>query len=66
MSKVVDRRTIEEKDMYSGFAKYQHHAIAAAKDLYYGPKVILALQMAKTEGELERIMRAARHEHFKK
>ena len=46
-------------------SQYKIQAIKAAKDLLYGDKVIEKIKKAKTEGESDRIMRAARHEHFK-
>lgn len=46
-------------------SQYKRQAIKAAKDLLYGNKVIKKIKKAKTEGEIDRIMRAARHEHFK-
>lgn len=39
---------------------YKRHAIRAAKDLCYGEATIEKLKKAKTESEIERIMRTAR------
>lgn len=46
------------------FSYTQKHAIRAAKDLYYGDEVIAKLKAAKTEGEIERIMRDTRHSQY--
>ena len=46
-------------------SQYKRQAIKAAKDLKYGDEVVEKLKKAKTEGEIDRIMKAARHEHFK-
>lgn len=46
-------------------SQYKRQAIKAAKNLLYGDKVIEKIKNAKTEGEIDRIMKAARHEHFK-
>lgn len=40
---------------------YKNQAMEAAKDLCYGNGVIKRLKEAKTTGEIERIMREARH-----
>lgn len=45
---------------------YRPHAIAAAKDLFYGEEVIKKIKAAKTVGEIEQIMRTARRERFGK
>lgn len=45
---------------------YRPHAIEAAKDLYYGEDVINKIKAAKTVGEIERIMKTARHKNFGK
>ena len=39
---------------------YKHWAIQAAKDLHYGEDVIKELKAAKTDDEIDRIMRNAR------
>lgn len=51
--------------MNNSFELYQSQAIDAAKDLCYGPNVIKRLVEAKTSGEIERIMRDARHGKIK-
>lgn len=43
---------------------YRHQAITAAKDLCYGKEVLDRLKAAKTIGEIDRIMRAARKKKF--
>ena len=45
-------------------ANYKSQATKAAKDLCYGYKVLSKIKDAKTIGEVERIMRNARHEKF--
>lgn len=40
-------------------------AAAAAKDMFYGADVIVAIKNAKSEAEISRIMQRARHERFK-
>lgn len=50
---------------YEDSFKYtQKHAIRAAKDLGYSGEVLAKLKAAKTEGEIERIMRDARHSQY--
>ncbi len=44
---------------------YRYHALKAAKDFWYGDAVIEQIKNAKTVGEIERIMRNARHKKFK-
>ncbi len=39
---------------------YKRHAIKAARELYYPTEVIMQLQSATTESEIERIMVMAR------
>lgn len=48
------------------FKAYQEDAIQAAEELMYGHKVIAKLKKAKTEGEVCRIMMAARHEKIER
>lgn len=43
------------------FKTYKQQAIDAAKDLLYSKECIEKLHNAKTEGEIERIMKDARH-----
>lgn len=43
------------------FRRYQKECIQAAKELLYGKEVITALEEAKSEPELIRIMKNARH-----
>lgn len=47
------------------FKAYKSQAMRAAMELNYDEKFIKELRDAKTEGEIERIMRKARHERFK-
>ena len=44
---------------------YKIAAVDAAKDLGYGDDVVAKIWVAKTDGEVERIMRSARLEKFK-
>lgn len=44
--------------------KYKHQAIKAAKDLGYGQNVISKLVKAESDGQVERIMIAAREGKF--
>ena len=46
------------------FKAYKSEAIKAAIDLEYHTEVIEKLNKAKTDGEIQRIMIAARHEKF--
>ena len=41
---------------------YKYEAIKAAKDLFYGSRVIELINSAKSEAEIERIMCTARQE----
>lgn len=43
------------------FRRYQKECIQAAEELLYGKEVIAALKDAKSEPELIRIMKNARH-----
>lgn len=43
---------------------FRKQAIKAAKDLLYGEEVIKALKNAKTESEIDRIMKTARKKTF--
>lgn len=43
------------------FRRYQKECIQAAEELLYGKEVIAALKEAKSEPELIRIMKNARH-----
>ena len=51
---------IEEESL----AHYKSQATKAAKDSCYGYKVMAKIEDAKTIGEIERIMRTARHDKF--
>lgn len=51
-----------KKSYIAEFKRLKKMTIKAAKDLCYGQEVIDKLENAKTEGELYRIMRAAREE----
>lgn len=44
------------------FSRYRLDAAKAAKDLIYGDEIVAEIKAAKTIGEIERIMRAARLE----
>lgn len=44
---------------------YRRKAYKAAKDLYYGQETLDAIEKAKTEGAIERIMIAARERRFR-
>lgn len=44
---------------------YRNDAIKAARDLRYGQDVIDKIKAAKTDAEIDRIMRKARYEKFK-
>lgn len=44
--------------------EYKSQAIKAAKDLFYGKKVIEKLKAAESESEISRIMITARKEKF--
>lgn len=46
------------------FKAYKSEAIKAAKDFGYGTEVIESLKKAKTDGEIQRLMIAARHKKF--
>jgi hypothetical protein len=46
--------------------RFRRQAIEAAKDLCYGDAVIKALKTADSVGEMDRIMKKARHEMFDK
>ena len=46
-------------------SQYKRQAVKAAKDFKYGDEVVEKLKKAKTEDEIDRIIKAARHEHFK-
>lgn len=49
---------------YEDSFKYsQKHAIRAARELGYNGETIAKLKAATTDGEIERIMRDARHNH---
>jgi len=61
--------TSASRGAYSGYERddFQYtkiRAITAAKDLHYDEDVIKELRAAKSEGEIERIMRTARHKKF--
>lgn len=43
------------------FKSYKSQAARAARELCYGPDVVKAVESAKTEGEIECIMRTARN-----
>lgn len=46
------------------FSYTKKHAIKAARELGYSGEVLAKLKAAKTEGEIERIMRTARHSQY--
>ena len=46
------------------FKAYKSEAIKAAKDLGYGTEILEKLENAKTDGEIQRLMIAARHKKF--
>jgi len=48
-------------DSRNEFKSRKRHAITAAKELGYGGEVLAKLKEATTDGEIERIMRSARH-----
>lgn len=50
--------------MYNELETFRRQAIKAARDFHYGKDVIQKLKDAKTEGEIDRIMKNARHEKF--
>lgn len=50
---------------YKTFKQIKKDRIQMARDLCYGPKVILKLELAETEEELTRIMRDARKEKMR-
>ena len=56
-----DKRTVEEGYHHETFTMLKRRTIRAAKDLLYDKNTIEKLRAAESEGELERIMRAARH-----
>lgn len=41
--------------------RYKNQAVHVAKDLHYGDDVIDRIKVAQTEGEVDRIMKTARH-----
>lgn len=43
---------------------YKDFAVRAAKELGYGKTVILQIEMAETDAEVEHIMVTARHQYF--
>ncbi|MBR5780412.1 MAG: hypothetical protein IKY27_00315 [Bacteroidales bacterium] len=43
---------------------FKSNAIKAAKDFGYGDDVVKKIRAAKTDGEIDRIMKAARKEKF--
>lgn len=45
---------------------YRRQAIDAADGLLYGDECVTRLQQAKSEAEIERIMKDARHGKYKK
>lgn len=48
------------KGHYKKRTSYRDDALAAAKDLLYGPDIIDRIKYAKTDAEIERIMIEAR------
>ena len=46
------------------FKQFKNNAVRAAKDLGYDQESIKKLESAKTDGEIQRIMIAARHKKF--
>lgn len=44
---------------------YRHQATKAARDLCYGQDVIDRIKEAKSEQEIDRIMKSARHKFLK-
>lgn len=48
------------KGHYKKRTSYREDALAAAKDLLYGPEVICQIQHAKSDAEIERVMNTAR------
>lgn len=51
-------------EVESGLKSYKKEATEAAYDLFYGSKVIKEIEEATTIGQIDRIMRTARHEKF--
>ena len=60
----VNENNIEKQKKICFNYDYQHQAINAAHDLHYGRDVIDKIKSAKTDAEIDRIMRNARHEKF--
>lgn len=50
--------------MNKGDKEYKAQAIKAARELWYGKKVIEKIKAAKTDNEIALIMRTARKEKF--
>lgn len=48
------------KGYHNKHKTYRQEALKAAKELFYGPKVISEIQNAKSDTEIERIMNTAR------
>lgn len=49
---------------YDALETFRRQAINAAKDFHYGKDVIKQLKEAKSDAEIDRIMKTARHEKF--
>lgn len=60
----VAERHIDHKRWLGSDTKYKRQAIQAAKDLGYGQDVVSKLIHAMSDGEVERIMIAARERKF--
>ena len=68
-NKIIPQNLITATNNYrtpyqDSFSYTKKHAIRAARDLCYGDAVIAKLKAATTEGEIERIMRDARHSQY--
>lgn len=60
MEEEVKKKRGRRKGYHNEPKSYRQEALKAAKDLLYGPEVIVDIRNAKTDAEIEHIMNTAR------